>query len=463
MFDPQSQYEVAFKEIPLREFVEYQEEFVVRPPYQRKSVWSRGKQQELLDSLFRRFYVPRIVVREVRLDEESTVREIIDGQQRIITAQRFLSDDLPLPNTLQDIHKELPGKYFSQLPADLRRFVDRELGYSADIVRGIEDPKDPEHQRIATEIFWRLQQGESLNYMEVAHARLSSLSRNFVVHYADDIHFDYKTYRPVDENKDKHPFFRIINQDNNRMQHLSLLTRFLILEDNEGPTDVQNGDVRRYIDQYQVEDGIGNLSFKDRPQAKAALSNLNSFYNVFKDDPMVSSGDVVRELKREYFLISSYLLLRHLRKYYVFDAGEQELFSSFLRDFYQRWQERSAQDTDILMFSDNRQQTGNEIATRHMILRQIFFEYATQQHHEMKEKDSRRAFNESERILLYRIHEGRCQQCLRDGKPKSEAFVLWGEFEADHVLPHSKGGETSMNNAEVLCRYHNQQKGATVG
>lgn len=462
MFEPQSEYEVTFKEIPLKDFVDFQEEFVVRPPYQRKSVWSRGMQQELLDSLFRRFYVPRIVMREVRLGEENIIREIIDGQQRIITAQRFLSDKLALPKTLQDIHPELPGKYFSQLPAELRRFVDRELGYSADIVRGIENPTDPEHQRIATEIFWRLQQGESLNYMEVAHARLSSLSRNFVVHFADDIHFDYETYQPIDQNDNKHSFFKIINHENERMGHLSLLTRFLILEENNGPTDVQNGDVRGYIDRYQVEDGIGNLSFKEKPQARAVLSNLNVFYELFKEDPMVAGGGAVRELRREYFLISTYLLLRHLRKYYVFEKDEQELFSNFLRDFYQRWQERSAQDTDILLFSDNRQQNSSQIATRHMIFRQIFFTYAGEQQHDMKEKDSRRSFDESGRILIYRVYEGQCQQCLREGKPRKESLVPWEEFEADHVLPHAKGGETSMNNAELLCRYHNRHKGATI-
>ena len=88
----------------------------------------------------------------------------------------------------------------------MRRFVDRELKYNADIVKGIEDPKDPEHQRVASEIFWRLQQGETLTYMETAHARLSSLSRNFVVKYADDITFDYDQYKPIDRNKDKHKF-----------------------------------------------------------------------------------------------------------------------------------------------------------------------------------------------------------------------------------------------------------------
>lgn len=97
VFNPTTEYDVVTKSISIRDFHDYAEEYVVRPPYQRKSVWSRKKQQALLDSLFRRYYVPRIVIREVRLDEDSTVQEVIDGQQRIITAQLFFSGELTLP------------------------------------------------------------------------------------------------------------------------------------------------------------------------------------------------------------------------------------------------------------------------------------------------------------------------------------------------------------------------------
>lgn len=104
MLKPKSLYDVLSGRIPIEEFSLYAEEFVVRPPYQRKSVWSRSKKQALLDSLFRRFYVPRIVIREVRLSEERVVKEVIDGQQRIETVKEFLADKIPLPPSLKDFH-----------------------------------------------------------------------------------------------------------------------------------------------------------------------------------------------------------------------------------------------------------------------------------------------------------------------------------------------------------------------
>lgn len=460
MFDPQTEYEVSFEPIPIRDFHEFKEEFVVRPPYQRKSVWSRKKQQALLDSLFRRYYVPRIVIRLVRLDSDRTIKEVIDGQQRIHTAQLFLDGQLKLPDSLGDLHADLPGRTFTDLPAELRRFVDRSLKYDADIVKGIDNPRDPEHQRIASEIFWRLQQGESLNYMEIAHARLSSLSRNFAVKYADDITFDYEAYKPVDENPHKHRFFNVIDRKNDRMQHLALMIRLLILEENNGPADIKDLDLMAYVEKYQQDDGIGNLSFENLPQAKAVLSALTLFADVFQDDPMFDEdgNGSVRELRTEYFIISAFLLLRHLRKHYVFAEQEQALFREFLIDFHERWKTKKEEDRDIVLFSDSRQQSAAEIENRHRIIRQAFFDYAKEHDVAILTKDDRRAFSEAERIAIYRRDNGLCQMCLQEGKPEKECRVPWSQYDADHVVPHSKGGPTTVENAQVLCAHHNRTK-----
>lgn len=466
-FNPKTRYDIVQKDFQIRDFHAYKDEFVTRPPYQRKNVWSRKKQQDLLDSMFRRFYIPRIVIREVRLREDQTINEVIDGQQRIITAQNFLNNKLQLPKSLNDIHPDLPGKTYSDLPAEVRRFVDRELIYTADVVKNIENPRNPEHQRIATEIFWRLQQGENLTFMEIAHSRLSSLARNFLVKYADDQTFDYDSYVPIDNNPNKHPFFTVITRNNDRMQHLALLARLVILEEkweeNNGPCDIRDQQIMEYIDEYQREDGIGNYSFENLPFAKRVVSHINKFYEVFKDDPMVDENGGMREFSIEYFIISIYLLLRHIDTYYVFDKKEKELFREFTISFHNRWKsERDESDTDILYFSESRQMSAKEIAFRDRIIRQVFFEYAKAQGHQMLTKDERRAFNEAERIQIYRRDNGLCQICLAEGKPEIEARVLWSEYDADHVLPHSKGGSTSVENAQVLCRYHNQQKGTKL-
>lgn len=464
MFSPQTQYLITPQEIPLEYFHKYKDAYVVRPPYQRKNVWSDATQKALLDSLFRQYYIPKIVLREVRLNDNTSRREVIDGQQRIITAQRFYNNELKLPNSLSDLDRSLPGKTFAELPVDIRQYVDTTLKYSADVINNISNPLNAKHQEIASEIFWRLQQGESLNIMEKAHARLSSISRNFIVQYSDDITFDFNAYKPVDSNPDKHPFFNIIKIKNKRMEHLSLMTRLLILEENQGSADLNNKNVIEYIEKYQQEDGVGNMEFSKKPFAKEVLKNLSALEDVFSDDTMLDeeedegNGSEIQEFKEECFIISVYLLLRHLCKYYIFAEKESKLFHNFVIDFHARWRAKKDNDTDIIQFSDNRRQSTSEIDVRDRIIRQIFFEYAKNNDMTILTKDDKRSFNESERILIYRRNHGLCQECLKE-KPEKECRVSWSQYDADHVIPHSKGGMSNVDNAQLLCRHHNQKKG----
>lgn len=458
-FNPKTEYLIISQSIDIRDFHEYADDFIIRPPYQRKNVWSNKKKQDLLDSLFRRYYIPKIVIREVRLNKEKTLREIIDGQQRINTAQDFFSNRIKLPKTLEDINAGLSGKYYKELGSGYRRFIDRELKYEADIVKGIEDPKNPEHQKIATEIFWRLQQGAPLNFMEIAHANLASLSRNIIVKHADDITFDFETYKPVDNNPDKHNFFKIIKQDNERMQHLLYFTRFLMIEENNGYTELGDKFVTEFIEKYEQEDGIGNCSLGSQDFVKNALSTMNLFYEIFKSDPILDEQNGIKELRTEYVVLSFYFLLRHLRKYYAINSNLKNAFRNFLiESFYERHQNAWEDDNDILLFKANRQQSTNNLKTRDQVLRQLFFEYAQSKNIELLLKDEKRAFNEAKRIKIYRKDKGLCQQCLAEGKNEREARVSWREYEADHIFPHSLGGQTVIDNAQVLCSYHNKNK-----
>ena len=458
-FNPKPEYTISPKLFPVGDFFRYTDEFVTRPPYQRKSVWSTKKKQALLDSLFRRYYIPKIVIREVRLSDDKAVNEVVDGQQRIIVVQEFFANMIKLPKSLGDIHADLPDKYHEELSAEFKRFVDKELQYDADVVKGIDDPRNPQHQKIATEIFWRLQQGESLNFMEIAHARLASLVRNFVVKYADDITFDFSEYKPVDSNPDKLKFFDIYSRDNNRMQHLLLLTRFLLLEKGNGPAELKDSAVADYIDESITPDGVGDESYENNPLAKAVISNLKIFYDIFKDDPMLDEESGLKELNREYMTISFYLLLRHLKMNYILNENTKKIFRDFIIDeFYPRWSNVSDEDNDVLFFSSSRQMDKTSIEERSQILRQLFFEFAKKKGAEILTKDDQRSFNEAQKIAIYRHGKGLCQLCLGEGKSEKESIVSWSEYEADHILAHSKGGTTDIDNAQVLCRHHNRKK-----
>lgn len=459
-FSPKQEYLIIEDKIRIKDFFDYRDDYITRPPYQRKSVWSVKKQQSLFDSLLRRFYVPRLVIREVRLSEDRTVKEIIDGQQRITAIQEFFDGKFKLPATLNDVHPDLANKYFAELSTELRKFVDKELNINADVVKNIDDPKNPEHQKVATEIFWRLQQGETLNFMEVAHAKLSSLSRNFIVKYSDDETFDYVSYLPVDDNQHKHKFFKIIERGNSRMQHLMTMTRLLLIEEAGGYADLKDSAVVEFIEKHVEKDGIGNNSFENRDSAKNCLKVLTEFYEIFKDDPMYDQNTGIKELSREYIIVSLYMLIRHLKRNYVLGDFEKALVRKFFYKFYERWNKQDQNDFDIVVFSNNRQQSLNNLQERDMILRQLFFEFLTEEGSSVTTLDDKRLFNEAEKIKIYRRDNGLCQHCLAEGKPEKEASVSWTDYQADHIFAHAIGGQTVEGNAQVLCKYHNTKKGA---
>jgi len=107
-----------------------------------------------------------------------------------------------------------------------------------------------------------------------------------------------------------------------------------------------------------------------------------------------------------------------------------------------------------MIFRDNRQQSQDNLEKRDMIMRHVFFsEYSN-----LPLKDSKRSFNESERIAIYRRDKGLCKICLDEGKSEVEATVPWSQYDADHIKAWITGGKTSVEQAQVLCRYHNRQK-----
>lgn len=452
LFRVDEPYLIERKNIRLSDFYKKRHLYVKRPPYQRKTVWLRPKQLKLIDSFFRKYYVPRIVLRQVNFAEGQFKYEVVDGQQRIESIQRFFSNNIPLPKSLRDITNEA-GKRFVDLSNNVKDYLE-DLELTADVIRMIEDPWNVNNQRFVTQVFWRLQQGESLSYMEVEHSKLSSALRNFVTKYADDISFDDLQYTHIDANPDRHSFFTLIERSNVRMEHLALLTRFLMIEKGEGPTGLSERFFSDFYDQY---DGVKLLDFEDISWVKNCKKQLDLFYQVFKDDLIVKGKSTVKELRQEYFIISVYLLLRHLSKgNYTFTKSNYPDFHNFVYDFFQRWKYQKEDDTDIFIFRDNRQQDKESIVKRDQIIKQAFFEMNPH----IKHTAPQRTFNEAQRIAIYRKDRGQCQQCLEEGRSPEDAFVPWDEFEADHIIPHCKGGDTTIENGQLLCSTHNRQLGA---
>ena len=66
-----------------------------------------------------------------------------------------------------------------------------------------------------------------------------------------------------------------------------------------------------------------------------------------------------------------------------------------------------------------------------------------------------RQFTENERRTMYERQNGICPMCKTEGKKKRWEIE---EMHADHKIPWSCGGNTTLDNGQMLCREHNLKK-----
>lgn len=98
-------------------------ELVINERFQRHSVWSPQAKTMLIDSILNELPLPKIFIR-TRIDPklQRTIKEIVDGQQRITSIVEFANDDWALSNKSE----KFAGKKYSDLSEGLQQAF---LGY----------------------------------------------------------------------------------------------------------------------------------------------------------------------------------------------------------------------------------------------------------------------------------------------------------------------------------------------
>lgn len=135
---------------------------VLAPKFQRRDVWSEKARSYLIDTILRDLPMPKIFMRQHLDDAGQTIREVVDGQQRIRTILSYLQNGFPVMR----VHggDEFGGKYYDDLPKDSRdSFLDYNV--SVDMLIGATDIE-------VLDIFARLNTyGVRLNRQELINAK----------------------------------------------------------------------------------------------------------------------------------------------------------------------------------------------------------------------------------------------------------------------------------------------------
>jgi len=96
-------------------------ELELQPKFQRRSVWSDKARSYLMDSIVRGKPIPKIFLRQdIDPKTKKTVREVVDGQQRLRTIFSFLKDGFKLSKTHSS---DYGGKFYSEMPDSVQTAI----------------------------------------------------------------------------------------------------------------------------------------------------------------------------------------------------------------------------------------------------------------------------------------------------------------------------------------------------
>lgn len=132
------------------------------PKFQRRGVWTKKAKSYLLDSVIRGKPTPKILIREhLSPTTKKTMREVVDGQQRLRAIFEFMEDGFAVSKTHNE---DYGGEYFSDLPNDTQTGI-RSYQFATDCLINISDSE-------VRDIFARLNTyGVKLNTIELLHAQ----------------------------------------------------------------------------------------------------------------------------------------------------------------------------------------------------------------------------------------------------------------------------------------------------
>lgn len=383
------------------------------PDFQRPAVWGTAQKQLLIDSILRDYDVPKLYWRKT--GSRPDTYDVVDGQQRLRAVWDYFDGKFRLPKTTDPIDgSQVAGLGYEDLPDELRMKLDV---YPLDII--ILDGMEEDEVR---EMFLRLQNGTTLKAQEKRNAYPGEM-RDFV--------------KSLVQNS----FFTKVGFANTRFVHDLVAAQMVCLELAGGPTNIKNADLNRmYLDHIEF-DSKGTV-------AKAVLRNLKILDHVFPEK--------MPELER-FNVVALYCVIAELDRQYVLSQVEGSLCEWFIQfEEHRRVQEEMQEDLADPEWVAYKEKISHSTDAEDSIRWRMEFmlRHLLERFPELPLKDNQRDFKQVQRLTVFRRDKGVCQLRIRcDG-----AVLAWDDWHCDHILPWSRGGQTTVANGQAACSACNLAK-----
>lgn len=389
-----------------------QRKICLRPPYQRRLVWTYKEKQRLIDSILRGFDIGKIYFWEVQ--NQPYEYAVIDGQQRLHTLMEFMENKLQcLP--IQGL--EVADKTFEQLPTQLQH----EIGsYQLDI-EVVRDAKEEEIR----DMFRRLQLGKVLTTGERLKAYYGKF-HNFLEQ-------EVLKRRIIDQGDVfERELFKgyLLGFKNKRDVYYEAASQMVRLSFEERACSLRRKDLENMYDQYR--DQI------DETKKREALRDLEFFEKVLEADGGTFHPDKANS-------VSLFLFVSHLRRNY---AADPETIIKFIKKLEGERHSQSLTDPELIEY--NKQLYGGSASKKSIEFRfDTLIKRFLAENPGIRLLDDRRTLRKEQRMAVYWRDKGICKIC---GTQVSDR-----EFEIHHIEAWHKGGPTTVENSLTLCKSCHQK------